>query len=33
MPAFPDAQIAPAELAALAAWIRDSKVDSLGRTP
>ncbi len=31
MPAFPEAQIAPAEVAALAAWIRDSKVDSLGK--
>ena len=31
MPAFPEAQIAPAELAALAAWIRDSKTDSLGK--
>ena len=31
MPAFPEAQIAPNELAALAAWIRDSNTDSSGR--
>lgn len=31
MPAFPEAQIAPSELAALAAWIRDSHTDSSGR--
>ena len=33
MPAFPEAQISPSELAQLGAWIAQSPLDSLGKKP